>query len=30
MHRQYPKPVLSHAQIKKKQAWAGDEKPAIR
>ena len=28
--RRQPVPALSPAQIKKKEAWAGDEKPALR
>ena len=30
MHRQYPAPMLSPAQIKKNKACAGDEKLALR
>ena len=29
-HVQYPAPLLSPSQIKKKEAWAGNEKPTLR
>ena len=30
MHGRYPVPMLSPVQIKKKEAWMGNEKPTLR